>query len=396
MRLINDDGIISGRELAYLVQNRTELLQCSDNDIAAIIQALQQILGICIDVLCNALLAVHILQFCSKLTINNSPVTDDDNGIDTGGVDQTLGKPCNGLSLTAAGTVPDQIPATHTVCHHVCLTAQNRPQLMEAGEDHIATVIDEHKLADDPQQHIFLQDLFPDVMGAMLSGNHGVTGTLVFAAPVVGQEAGILLIQTGGDKSHHLIQSKVSKGSAIKGENQLIGIPGGSELFCSLEGCLLSGSLLLELDHDNGNTIEENGQINPVRLCLLLIDKLPADREDILFVLCLVLSHGLQARLKESKAKLCTAGIVLHPLVQGSDQTAILDFFAQQVHEAGLPARTVGCLEFLQFIRLRCLQELKQLRCIQSVLIIIVCLLTLHKTVVQEVVEYLISERVFP
>ena len=396
MCLIDDDGIISGGELPDLIQNGAELLQCSDNDIAAIIQALQQILGICIDVLCNTLLTVYVLQFCAKLTVNNCPVTDNNNSVNTGCIDQSLGKPCDSLGLTTAGTVPDQIPATHTICHHVCLTAQYGPKLMESGEYHVAFIIDEHKLADDPQQHILLQDLFPDVMGAMLSGNHGVTGTLVFATPVVGQEAGILLIQTGGDKRHHLIQSKVRKGSAIKGENQLIGIPGGPELLGPLEGCLLSSSLLLEFDHDNRNTVEEDGQINPVRLCLLLVDKFTADREDILFVLCLVLGHGLQAGLEESKAELGAAGIVLHPLVQGGDQTTILDFFAQQVHEAGLPACTVGCLELLQFLRLRILQKLKQLGGIQGMLIVVVCLPAFHETVVQEVVEYLISERVFP
>ena len=70
MRLINDDGIISGGELPDLIQDRAELLQCGDNDIATVIQALQQILGIGIDVLGNTLLTVYVLQFCAKLTVN--------------------------------------------------------------------------------------------------------------------------------------------------------------------------------------------------------------------------------------------------------------------------------------------------------------------------------------
>ena len=396
MCLIDDDGIISGGKLPDLIQDRTELLQCGDNDIAAVIQTLQQILGIGINVLGNTLLPIYILQFRTKLTVNDGTVTDDNNGVNAGCIDQSLGKPCDGLCLAAAGTVPDQIPATYTIFHYIGFATQYRPELVESGEDHIAVVIDEHKLTDDPQKHILLQNLLPDIMGTVLTGNHRVTGALVFAAPVIGQETGVLLVQTGGNECHHLIQGEVRKSSAVKGENQLVGIPGGPELSGSLKGCLLAGSLLLELDHDNGNTIEEKCQIHPVGLGLLLVDKLPADGEDILFVLLPVLGHSLEACFEERKMKLGSAGIVLHPLIQGGDQTTILDFFAQQVHEAGLPARTVGCLELLQFLWLRILQELKQLGGIQGVLIIVVCLLTLHKAVVQKVVEYLISERVFP
>ena len=156
MRLINDDCIVSCGELANLIENGAELLQRCDNDISAVIQALQEIFGVGVNVLGDTLLPVHVLELSAKLTVNDCAVTDDYNRIDVRGVDESLGKPSDCFGLTAACTVPDQIPATHAIFQHILLTAENGAKLMKTGEYHIAFIINKHKLTDDTQQHITL------------------------------------------------------------------------------------------------------------------------------------------------------------------------------------------------------------------------------------------------
>ena len=79
-----------------------------------------------------------------------------DNGIDIRSIDESLGKPSDCFGLTAACTVPDQIPATHAIFQHILLTAQHSAKLVEAREYHIAFIVYKHKLTDDTQQHITL------------------------------------------------------------------------------------------------------------------------------------------------------------------------------------------------------------------------------------------------
>ena len=156
MGLINDDCIVSCGELANLIENGAKLLQRCDNDISAVIQTLQEVFGVCIDMLGNPFLPVHIFKLGSKLTVNDCAVTDDYNRIYVRGVDESLGKPSDCFGLTAACTVPDQIPATYALFKHILLTAENGAKLMKTGEYHIAFIINKHKLTDDTQQHITL------------------------------------------------------------------------------------------------------------------------------------------------------------------------------------------------------------------------------------------------
>ena len=151
MRLINDDCIVSCGELAYLIENGSELLQRCDNDISAVIQALQEIFGVGVNVLGDTLLPVHVLELSAKLTVNDCAVTDDYNRIYVRGVDESLGKPSDCFGLTAACTVPDQIPATHAIFQHILFAAQYSTKLMEAREYHVTLIINEHKFTDDAQ-----------------------------------------------------------------------------------------------------------------------------------------------------------------------------------------------------------------------------------------------------
>ena len=153
-------------------------------------------------------------------------------------------------------------------------------------------------------------------MGAVFSGDDRIPGSFVFAALIIGQESGFFLIQTGRDKSHHFIKGEIYKCPAVKGEDKLIGIAGRAKLLCTLKSGLLPGGLLLELYHGNGNTVEEDSQINTVRLRLVLKAELSADREDIFLILCLIFGHGRKPRLEESEAEFCSTGIVLHPLIE--------------------------------------------------------------------------------
>ena len=156
MGLINDDCIVSCGELANLIENRAKLLQRCNDDIPAVIQTLQEVFGVCIDMLGNPFLPVHIFKLGSKLTVNNGTVTYNDNGIDIRSIDESLGKPSDCFGLAAAGTVPDQIPTAYALFKHILLAAENGAKLMKTGEYHIAFIINKHKLTDDTQQHITL------------------------------------------------------------------------------------------------------------------------------------------------------------------------------------------------------------------------------------------------
>ena len=264
----------------------------------------------------DTLLPVHVLELSAKLTVNDCAVTDDYNRIYVRGVDKPLGKPGNCLGLAAAGTVPDQIPTAYALFKHILFAAQHSAKLVEAREYHVAFIVYKHKFADDAQQHIALEDVFPNVMGTVLSGNNRVTGTFVLAAAVIGQETDFFFIQTSGNKSYHFIKSEVDKSSSVKGEDKLIGIAGRAKLLCTLKSGLLPGGLLLELDHGNRNAVKEYGQVHTVRLRLVLKAELSADREDIFLILCLIFGHGRKPRLEESEAEFCSTGIVLHPLIE--------------------------------------------------------------------------------
>ena len=97
----------------------------------------------------DAFLSVDAHQLCSKLAVDNRSVADDNDRIELREIDHAFGKPCNGLGLAAAGTVPDQIPTADAFFLHVLFAPQHRPQLMISRENHVALIIDKHKLADD-------------------------------------------------------------------------------------------------------------------------------------------------------------------------------------------------------------------------------------------------------
>ena len=218
----------------------------------------------------DALFPVDAHQLGAKLPVDHGPVTDDDHSVDIRLIDHPLGKPRDGFGLAAAGAVPDQIAAAHALFLHILLTAEDSPQLVEAREDHGALVVDEHELPDDAQQHILLQDPLPDIKGAVLPRLSGVARALVLGSAVEGQELGLFAVQARGQIGGELIQRKVHQCAAIEGEDQLVGIPRCLELLGTLKNRLLPGGLLFQLDHHEGNAVQEQREIHAVGIDLVL------------------------------------------------------------------------------------------------------------------------------
>ena len=153
--------------------------------------------------------------------------------------------------------------------------------------------------------------------------------------------------------------------------------------------------LLLELDHDDWNSVEEQSEIHAEGLGLVLINELAANREHVLFIERIALGHLVQIALVERKADCGVRRIVLHLLIERGEKTATVYLVAEQLDKAILILTTIGRFELIQFFGLRCLKELEQLCSVKRVCKIVIASLALYVTVREEIVKYLISERVF-
>ena len=291
--------------------------------------------------------------------------------------------------------MPDEVTTANAVFFYITFTTKNSAQLMETREDHLAFVINEHKFADNSEKHISLQYLLPDIESTMLSGGHGIARTLILRTHIVWQKTSVLLVKLRGDKSHHLVYRKVGERALVEGEYKLRRITCLAELLCAVKRRLLTYRLLLELDHHDRNAVEEQSEIHTERLGLVLVDKLTADREHVLFVEGVSLGHLLHVALVKGEGEGGIGGIVLHLLIQRGEKTAAIYLFAEQLDKAIPIDRAVGRLQLIQFLGLRSLQELEQLGGVQRVGDIVIASLTLRVAVGEEIVKYLISERVF-
>ena len=203
----------------------------------------------------DALFPVDAHQLRAKLSVDHGPVADDNHGVDIRLIDHPLGKPGDGLGLSAASAVPDQIPPAHAFFLHIPLTAEDRPQLVKAGEDHGALIVDEHEFPDDAQQHVFLQNLLPDIEGTVLPGLNRVACALVLRTAVEGQKLRLFAVQTGGQKRGKLIQREINQRPAVEGKDQLVGIPRCLKLLRAFKDRLLPGRLLFQFDHDKRDAV---------------------------------------------------------------------------------------------------------------------------------------------
>ena len=110
-------------------------------------------------------------------------------------------------------------------------------------------------------------------MGGVFACHARISGAFVSRTLVVRQKAGVLLVQPRGHIRFKLVQGKIHQRALVEREYQLIRTARVLELIRAFKSGLLSGRLLLQLQHGNRNPVEEQRQVDAQAVRLVLVGK---------------------------------------------------------------------------------------------------------------------------
>ena len=141
--LVDDDGVVAGRQSPDLVQDERELLQGSDDDPRLLTrQRLGQLPGVLVNLHNQAAGVLELVDGVLQLPVQDHPIGDHHDLVEDltvlsiveGG--QPVRRPGDRVRLPRPCTVLDEIGAAWTVGSRIGLKLEHRVPLVEAGEDH--------------------------------------------------------------------------------------------------------------------------------------------------------------------------------------------------------------------------------------------------------------------
>lgn len=280
----------------------------------------------------------------------------------------------------------DQVVGAGAVRGCVCDEFPDCMPLMETREDHgldvgVAAarcrrpaflgvlVLHVQESVDQVQPRVSLPDLFPQVRGPVAACYCGgrvtratrLTGAV--RARVERQEPCFRPCQPGGNEREVRIDGEVHEGTA--GEDQLLGIPGGTVLVPRLlRG--LARRRILQLCRRDRDAVEEQRQVYGLPWVLRRVAELPRDHEPVGKVL---VQRAVGERVARAEVRQPDRdATVLHTVAEHVQRPAVVDLAGDQLRQFPLrgidPAVRHG--QLLDLIRLRLLDERFQLGRIQA------------------------------
>ncbi len=194
-------------------------------------------------------------------------------------------------------------------------------------------------VVDQLQQRVRLPDVLPQIMGLVPVRVDGILAVLV-----EGEEAGFLALQVGGHGGALVADGKMHETALERQQRLALGEP---VLLVLLLGVLqhLTRERILQLDRDDGQTVEEERHIDGV-LVLLAVFELAHDAETIALIERLVFRVHAAGRLEICQLELCAP--IRDPFAQDF-QHAILADLTRDALEQLLGG--IGSVLFFQFFK---------------------------------------------
>ena len=348
MGLVDDDGeapaTLPGPDL---VEDERELLHGGDDDLLAGLDEAAQIART-VRVADRGAHLRGLPDGVADLAIQDSPVGDDDDGIEHGRpvsfeFDQLVPEPCDGVALAAARRVLDQVFSPGAALGRIAEEVSHHVDLVVTGPDLlprlppcpvVATLHQLGVVLDDIGQALARQHLAPQVVGLQSVRVRRIAGAVV-PAPVEWQKPGRLAGEPGAEAHLGLVHGEM-RDAPTEFEELLARVSVPPVLLDRVVHGLL-GQVVLEFERDDGQAVDEERDVErPLRL-VAAVAKLPGDAEPVpleAFTCPLVPRRG---RPVEEIHMMCA---MVDTLAQHVDNTP-LRYLPLQPREESAPGRTV-------------------------------------------------------
>ena len=381
MGLVDDDGEFSGAVVvADVVQNEGKLEYRGDDNLLLMLQRLPQVAGVLRP--CDGIGELHeLFDRIADLFIEIDAVGYDDNGVEKRfavmlEADQLMRKPGNGVGFPAAGAVLNEIAFPDAVGFDVGEQSADNGPLVIAGKDLIGfflpgvlvDLFDDLRIVfDDVGKFGAGENDLPEVIGFEAVGIRRISGSVV--PPLVeGEEPGFFAFEAGAEEDADIIDGKVNHAS-FELEEQFPGIAIGLVLLDGVVGVLF-GELILQFAGDDGQAVDEDGQIEGEPGVVAGIHELTGDAENILLEPLLrfgiVFGRGL---IEEDQI---SGGIEIDAFAENIDDTAFSDFAAETVQELEAFDLAGEDAEPFDLLRLSLLEKAKEPGCVDGELPVVI------------------------
>lgn len=304
--LVHDNGKIAAFQIVKILVGKEEFLNGANDDALAVVDRLGQPAGafFLVNGFHKTGFVVEGVDRVLQLTVQDHTVGDNDDRIEDrlvfGVVDrcQTVGKPGDGVGLSAAGGMLDQVilpgaartNVRHDLVHHVELMVARKNQLRlfhrfgaGGGGNFLFFFHVCHIAVEQIEQGVAAEDGFPKIIGgvavrvggvALPAGYAGAVGALI-----EGDKAGGGTLQGGGHVGVVEIDGEIDEETVVEFETEFAGIAVVFELLHRV-GNVLPFELVFEFEGDDRDAVDGQDHIDGV-MVFEGIGELAGDAENV-------------------------------------------------------------------------------------------------------------------
>ena len=365
--------------LADFLGNIRELLDCRHNDPFAILDSLFQVTRMTSPY--NSILYLHeLFDDIPYLLVQNPPVRYDDDRINHRPSipfqsNQLMGQPGNGIGFARPGAVLDEIAFSHTVLLDIGQEFFYTIQLMIARPDLFDRFLPGFRIfldddlgiiLDDTGQFRLRQDIFPQVVRHDAFRVGRIPGPIVVPF-IERQEPAGLSAKFRTELNRLIIYGKMYD-TALEGKQQFPGIAVFFILFHSI-GCRLSREMIFQLYGNDGQTVDEQAEVQCQFRRIDSIAQLSGNAENILVKQPLRLLIVFCRREIEQNQ---VSRIGFNAIAQHVDNAAPGDFSRKAVQKLPLLLVTLVDAELVHFFGLSIVQKAKEPGFVDGVFFVVV------------------------
>ena len=333
MRLVNDNGEGLATLGGNLVEDERKLLHRRDDDLLPLLNKLAQIARV-LGVTHRRAHLHKLFDGLLDLVIENAPVGNDDHRVEhiltiALHADELVRKPRDGVRLTATRRVLNQITLASTIGAHIIQRLPYHAELMVAWK-HLAALFfacfdilrldDLGVILEDVGQSRRCEHLFPQIIG-LKSIRVGRIARAIVVALVERQKPRTFALKLCTHFYFAIVHREVHH-TAPESKQWFARITVAAVLLHRVLHRLL-GEAVLQLERGNGQTVDEQSQIERAACLVVAVGELARDREAVLGVQRLRLGITLRGRTEEEIE--VTGGMVLDALAQYVDDAALAD-----------------------------------------------------------------------